>query len=227
MSDEPKPAARRTEWISHDNSQHIKFGVWLATTAAQLRWVSLAFAWTPAGAAVLVGSIVIEWAVGEFVIDPLVEAVAEKLAKPPEPEVKTGSPNVWIQDLNAVRGEDEDKTTKCHESVVAQGSKWVSINKKAASRWGDRTKCFGGATIQKNPGLPKEEVFIGGPPSNYSNTAGYHEKIKTIWSLFQIWRGFRNGFEVGIKNGAEIGKGAEAVGNFAGGKALDWFKSQF
>lgn len=145
------PAARKTEWIAHDNSQHIKFLVWATTTVLQARYIALPFAWTPAGAAIFVGSVLVEWAVGTFVLDPLSEAIGEALASPPVPRVCTGSPNVTIQDLPAVRGQQKDKTDTCHAADVEQGSQWVSINLKPASRWGDRTSCSGGATIQRTP----------------------------------------------------------------------------
>lgn len=227
------PAARKTEWIAHDNSQHIKFLVWVATTALQARYVTLAFAWTPAGAALFVGSVLVEWAIGTYVIDPLVESAAEAMAKPPEPRVCTGSPNVLIQDLEAVRGQQQDNTDTCHVAKVEQGSQWVSINQKPASRWGDRTSCSGGATIQKNPGLPKEEVFIGGPPNSYSNTAGYHELAKNLWAAFQIYGAFTKAIgsglsrmpniAQGIRNGDQIGSGTTNTVGFVGQKGLDWF----
>jgi uncharacterized Zn-binding protein involved in type VI secretion len=199
MSDEPKPTARVDDWVAHDNSQHWKFFAWLATTALQARYLTLAFAWTPAGALLFGASILIEWWVGDF-IDSTVEDIAMKNADPAEKRVATGSPNVFVQDIPAVRGEKEDKTDTCHNAKVEQGSRWVSINKKAAARWFDRTSCSGGATIREGKGLPKAEVFMGGPPSHYSNTADYHEKAKLAWSLFQIWKGFSNGIGQGIKS---------------------------
>ncbi len=228
-----KPAARKTEWIAHDNSQHIKFLLWATTTILQARYIALPFAWTPAGAALFAGSILVEWAVGTFVLDPLAESIGEALAKPPEPRVCSGSPNVTIQDLPAVRGQQKDKTDTCHTADVEQGSQWVSINLKPASRWGDRTSCSGGATIQKNPGLPKEEVFIGGPPSAYSNTAGYHEFAKNVWAAFQVYGAFTKAIgsglsrvpniAEGIRKGNQLGDGLTNTTSFVSQKGLDWF----
>jgi uncharacterized Zn-binding protein involved in type VI secretion len=220
MSDDIQPAARKTEFIRHDNSQLAKaigWAVWTGGAAfATARFVSAWFSWTPAGAAIFVGSLVIEWYLGNLVESTL-EDFAASHADDAIARVKTGSPNVFVNDLEAVRGEKQDETEMCHNAKVEQGSLWVSINKKPATRWGDRTSCNGGAYVYKNPALPRANTFIGGPKSYYANEHAGHTLVKAIWNIFNVWKaGTYEGLEYGIREGVGIGTQ----------KGLDWFKNE-
>lgn len=216
MSDEPLPAARKTDFVAHDNSQALKLGGFIlfeavAYGAGSLIKAPLVFA-GPAGWAALVVIAVIEWKVGNFIQDTLDEK-AKDWADPGIPKISTGSDNVFVNSLEAVRGAKRDKV-ECHNQKVEQGSQWVTINKAPASRWRDRTSCKGGAFLTKNPALIPENVLIGGPPTDYENVYEVQKFLELVWFIAEpLHEGHKSG----------IGEALDAFLDQSIGKSLDWF----
>ncbi len=216
MSKDPKPAARLHDFVAHDNSHAWKFLGFLATTATSLaigaKFIKAPLVFAGPKGWLAIGAIsVVEWAVSNFVQDQIDE-LSKKFADPGIPEIATGSNDTFVNSLKAARGAKMD-LVRCHSKVIEQGSEWVTINKAPAARWTDRTAC-GGAFLTKNPGLIPENVYIGGPPTNYANVAGYHKAAELLMLLFQ-----------GPFNGYTKGTG-EALDTIVGqgiGKGLDWF----
>jgi uncharacterized Zn-binding protein involved in type VI secretion len=211
MSDDPKPAARKGDFIAHDNSQAAKFIGFVAIAAASARWVKVSLfasggVITPQGAAAFAGATIIEWAVSNFV-EAQLEKLAAAFADPGIPEIATGSDNVFVNALPAARGAKMD-LVKCHSKPIEQGSEWVTINKAPAARWTDRTSCGGGAFLTKNPALIRENVLFGGPPTDFANKAPYHQAAEALLTLFKG----RSGFEEAAEQAA--GKTIEKLGDW-------------
>jgi uncharacterized Zn-binding protein involved in type VI secretion len=168
MSDLPPAAMRKSDYISHDASQWFNFVGFLFALRYSARVVK--FAVGIVGGATGVGLIVgiavglaVEWIIDKAV-DAAMEFASDATATPGEPEVKKGSPNVFINGLEAARGGPQGDRT-CH-GRIAQGSEAVTVNTRPASRVGDRTTCTG--KLVPKPGLPKN-VHIGGEPTEYAN----------------------------------------------------------
>lgn len=167
MSGEIKGAARRTDLVEH-GSQMGEATAMVATAAINVvktawyiyriaKYGAILFT-GPAGAlAAIALDLIIEYGISK----PLEEQikVAFKKKHTGIPGISTGSPNVFVNKLEAARGNEKDKTF-CH-TVTEQGSKWVSYNKEPACRLEDMTKCPG------NIGTASTNVGVGGPPTKY------------------------------------------------------------
>lgn len=210
MSDDPKPAARLGDFIAHDNSQAFKFIAFVVQAAASARYVKIALfgsggVLTPQGALIFVGAAAVDWAVSSLA-ETAVEKLAEYFADPGIPKIGTASDDTFVNGIKAARGAKRDKVD-CHSQKIEQGSQWVNINQAPAARWKDRTSCRGGAFLEKNPALPRENVLFGGPPTDYANKAPVHEAADKLWTLFKMRKGF------GAATDELIGKGVSGIGD--------------
>lgn len=228
---EVKGAARRTDLIEHGAMKGIlagKIAKALFNTASTAytiyRVAKLAALGAPGPGWVFTGaSFVVEFAVGKA-IDKGVEWYNAR-NRNGVPGVATGSPNVFINKLEGVRGQEADKTL-CHTTVM-QGSQWVTYNKKPATRLDDLTKCPGSiATASQN-------VAIGGPPTEYNP----YQALDNALLVLRAYNSFKTGaFKAAVQAGSTatsvMGKGAlgasmTTAGELVGKRmALPWAKEQ-
>jgi uncharacterized Zn-binding protein involved in type VI secretion len=179
----------------------------------------------PVGWGVLAASFLADFAieyVAGKVVDKVTEFAAEKMTSG-HVGVATGSPNVTTNNRDAVRGENADKA--CHGDMVVQGSEWVSINQKPASRLDDMTTNGHISSASTN-------VLIGGPPTEYDRFKNWNRamfaldlvssaKVGAIKGMVKkagVWKSVAK--EVG-KTAAN--KGMEEATDWAGDKAKNWW----
>ena len=196
MSDTPA-AARRLDLVQHDWSMLGRFGGLVIWIALGWRGLKVAALFTGVGG---VAAFALSWAV-EWVISTALEnvlgALGARFKTEGVPEIHEGSPNVFVNGLEAARGGSAGDKLNClaHGSVkIAQGSQWVYVNQKPASRIDDRTECSGGGVLATNPGLPPINVFFGGPATQYDNTYWFHDIVKYADVAAKVGNAFREGF---------------------------------
>jgi uncharacterized Zn-binding protein involved in type VI secretion len=163
--------ARKDDLITHNASNLLRIGgqlfsdLWAAAAVAGAvtKGARLAFAFTPAGAAFLITTVVVEWAVSELV-DLAAQELGKHMKGSPVPRIKEGSPNVNVNGRPAARGKSAKKVgdqCECpHPSRLMQGSQWVAINSQPVARLedlNDNSHCSG------EVGKASDNVFVGGP----------------------------------------------------------------
>jgi uncharacterized Zn-binding protein involved in type VI secretion len=218
---EVKGAARRTDLIEHGTQQGTAAGkvavaaYETAKTAYTIYKIAKvgAVAAGPGGWLALGVSFVVEWAVSELIEEGVKYVVARN--KQGIKEIATGSPNVFVNKLEAARGEEID-TVSCHGKKVKQGSQWVTINKKPASRLEDLTTCPGNiATASTN-------VAIGGPPTEYNP----HRALENTLLVLSAYNSLKKGLVTGAVTGAMKKALVDEAKDFAWGQVKDYGKGQ-
>lgn len=177
-------AARRTDWINHApqvseaTTKIVKAGVDAATTLYTVyRIAKVGAVFVPgAGWTALAVSFAVEWAVSAAIKGVVKYVVDKKYSG--EPEIASGSPNVFVNKLEAARGEEEDDVAcKSHgKKKVKTGAMWVSVNQKPFARLKDLTTCP--ANIDK----ASDNVAIGGPSTYYNP----HKTLERVLWLFSL-----------------------------------------
>jgi uncharacterized Zn-binding protein involved in type VI secretion len=211
MSKEPKPAARLNDFVAHDNSHLFKFlgfvfssGLSFGAMAAAKHFIKAPLLLAgPLGWGAFAAITVVDWYVSKWLQNQIDEE-SKKYADPGVPKVAQGCEQVFVNSLQAARANFDHVICEKHSfKLIKQGSEWVTINKQPASRWKDRTDCPGGAFLTKNPGNPPENVYYGGPPSEFANTAAYHKIAELLWTLNGGRGGFYDAGETIVGEGAK------------------------
>jgi uncharacterized Zn-binding protein involved in type VI secretion len=159
----------------------------------------------PAGWLALGASFVVEWAVSTAIEEGVKYLV--KKGHSGMKEISTGSPNVFVNKLEAARGQEKDDAG-CHKKKVKQGSQWVTINKMPAARLDDLTTCPG------NISTASTNVAIGGPPTEYNP----HRALENTLLVLSAYNALKKGLVKGVVNNAM----KEALKD----EAKDWLKDQ-
>jgi uncharacterized Zn-binding protein involved in type VI secretion len=235
MSDEPKPAMRKGDFLKSDVSQ------WLGVLVSILKQAVAFTKWGVRIVAILGGpetgglSIVLGFIAAELLdkafdvaADWAVDKIARAFAKGPIPFIYEGSPNVFFNTFEAARGgADGDNTTL---KQIMQGSEWVYVNKRPAARLDDRTRTSGFCVLR--PG-PDPDIFIGGPPTEFDNKPELGKEAqlllnvaknfdtlkdlpKKIANLGTQAKQLRNAYDMGGKVGTralKLGRDARELGN--------------
>jgi len=214
---EVKGAARRTDLINHGKMKGKAMGkiANIAVDAAKTGYTiykiakvgSLALG--PAGW----GAFLLSWGV-EYLVSKAIEKGVEYYVSKKhtgQKEIATGSDNIFVNNLEAARGNKRDKVSCCG-NVTEQGSQWVSFNKKPAARLEDATKCPG------NISSASKNVGIGGPPTEFDP----HAALDAISDVLSLFNGMKKGLTIAGKLGTPIGKtvGGE-IRDTVIGKGLD------
>ncbi len=204
----PPAAARKLDYIEHDWSMLGKFSGMVAWAALGYRGlkVGLLFTGLP-GVVAFAATWAVEWALATAA-ENVMEALGGLIKTKGVPEIAEGSPDVFINSLEAARGGPKGDKLNCqsHGSVkIAQGSQWVYINDKPASRIDDRTECSGGAVLAINPGGPPVNTFFGGPPTDFDNTYSFHKLVKYLDIANKTRMAFKEGLEEGMKKAFQEG----------------------
>jgi hypothetical protein len=235
MSDEPKPAMRKTDYLKSDISQWLGVLVDIlkqavAFTKWGVRIVAILGGPETGGLSIVLGFIAAELLDKAFDIatDWAVDKIARAFAKGPIAEILEGSPNVFFNTFEAARGgPDGDNTTL---QQIMQGSEWVYVNKRPAARLDDRTRSSGFCVLK--PG-PDPNVFIGGPPTAYENKPELGKEAQLLLNLAENFdslkdlpkkianlgmqaKQLRNAWDMGGKVGTralKLGRDAREVGN--------------
>ncbi len=217
-------AARRTDLIEHGTQKGLATGKiavaafsWAKTGWEIYRIAKFGAVFTgPWGwAAVLAVELVVEFAISPAIEQGVQYLVAKKHGG--EPGIETGSPNVFVNKLEAARGGGKDTVICPKGKKVMQGSKWVSINLKPAARLEDITECPG------NISSASKNVAIGGPPTHYNP----HLKLEIVLLVFGAYNSGKKGMVEAIMDGVKNGVPATAGQVLkAGGKefASDLYK---
>lgn len=213
MSNEPKPAARLDDHVAHDNSHFLKFlgfvfssGVSFGVMAAAKSVIKAPLLLAgPLGWGAFAVITVADWYVSKW-FQSYIDEESKKSADPGVPRIAQGCEQVFVNSLQAARANFDHVACQNHGiKLIKQGSEWVSINRQPASRWQDRTDCPGGAFLTKNPGNPPENVYYGGPASEFANQAGYHKLAELLWTLYGAKGGFYDAFETGVGEASRYG----------------------
>lgn len=235
MSDEPKPAMRKTDYLKEDLSQL------LGTILGILKQAVTFTKWGVRVAAILGApesgglSIVVGFAATALLDEAFdiaskwaVDAISRKFAKGPISEIYEGSPNVFFNTLEAARGGEQGDNTKLEK--IMQGSKWVYTNLRPAARQDDRTRQSGFCVLK--PG-PDPNIFIGGPPTEFDNKPYLGKEAtallflaenfstlkdlpKKLANLSMQAKQLRNAYDMGGKVGrrsVKLGRDAYDLGN--------------
>ncbi len=185
MSDKVSPAMQKTDYVSPDDSQVLGFLKDLLMGFVPVsKWAMVAAGTAfggPLGFAVGIGLSIALDAAFNAAADFAVEGLADLTAKPGEPLIEEGSPNVFFNSLEAARGgEQGDPTTR---QRIAQGSMWVDINTRPAARQGDRVKGSGKVVLLKGR-VPN--IFIGGDPTEYDNKLELNPDLQKLIDVAEL-----------------------------------------
>lgn len=213
---EVKGAARQTDLINHGAMKGEALGKIASAayetgkTAYQIYRIAKlgAVVAGPAGWLALGASFVVEWAVSKA-IEEGVKYVVKKQHTGIK-EIAKGSPNVYVNRLQAARGGDDGDPVSCHGKKVKQGSQWVSFNKLPASRLEDLTTCPG------NISSASTNVAIGGPPTEYNP----HRALENALFVLTLYNAAKKGMVTSVVTGAPM---ARAVGGEVKDALVDKF----
>jgi uncharacterized Zn-binding protein involved in type VI secretion len=180
-----QPAMEKTDFVSADDSQLLGFLKDLVMDFVSVGKAGIVGAGTALGGPIgfiagLAISVLVD-AVFEAAVDYAVEGIADLTAQPGAPEILEGSPNVFFNSKEAARGGPSGDNTTLKR--IAQGSKWVDINKRPAARQGDRVK--GSGKVVLDPAR-KPDIFIGGPPTTYDNELELNPDLKRLIALLRF-----------------------------------------
>jgi len=189
MSDELKPAVRKTDFLKSDCSQWLHVIVDLlkqavAFTKWGVRIVAILGGPETGGLSIVLGFIAAELLDKAFDVaaDWAVDKIARAFASEGFAQIFEGSPNVYFNTLEAARGGKEGDNTALQQ--IMQGSEWVFTNKRPAARVDDRTRSSGFCVLK--PGTDPN-VFIGGPPTEYDNRPELGKEAQLLLNLAEAF----------------------------------------